>query len=377
MPGRDAPPPVLGEGREGAARRVRLERVGERQPLRRQPAARGLTVHGLAVDRVVERDERVVGDHRPVGPEREPPARRARSTPRPTPGSPAPARCSRPTRAIWLGDGSPWYGCIDATTPSAANRPMSAGSMVSMCSTRWRRAWVPGVAPVPVRVARPRPVGARRVLERVERQAHAPVADGVQLHLPAAPVGLGDERVELVRLPGGQAAARVVLVRLEHRRRPRLDHAVHEALEDPGVEPVAAAQPEGHRLVLVEPVAPLGQRLAGLHDQRAAEPEASSPAACDPAPERELVGRQPRVLRGREAQRVHRRPVAGGRTPGPRPRTGRGCGARRGRCASSLRAPVGSPSASRTITPLGGSGVVRSMPATRSAAVFAQPVWPS
>jgi hypothetical protein len=45
--------------------------------------------------------------------------------------------------------------------------------------------------------------------------------------------------------------------------------------------------------------------------------------------------------------------------------------------ACSFSAPVGSPAASFTIVPPGGSGVSRVIPARRSAAVFAHAVWPS
>jgi len=45
--------------------------------------------------------------------------------------------------------------------------------------------------------------------------------------------------------------------------------------------------------------------------------------------------------------------------------------------AASFSAPVASPFSSRTIFPLGGSGVLRSMPAMASALVLAQELWPS
>ena len=105
----------------------------------------------------------------------------------------------------------------------------------------------------PVRIPGPRAVRRGRPLERVERHPDAPIADRVQLHLPATPVGLGDERVQLVGRPRGQAGARVALVRGEDRGRPRVDDAVDEALEDAGVEVRAAAQRERLGLVRVEP----------------------------------------------------------------------------------------------------------------------------
>ena len=277
----------------------------EREPLRREPAAGGLAVHGLAVHRVVERDERVERDHRPVGPEREHAAGLADGAPRPCPARPLRPDVPGP-HADLVGRRVPVVG-LHRGHHAQRGEPADVGGVDGLDVLH---AVAPGVRPGrrsrSPRVAGPGPVDTRRVLEGVQGQAHAPVADGVHLHLPAAPVGLGDERVELVRLPGRQAALGVVLVGLQHRRRPRLDHAVHEALEDPGVEPVAAAEPEGRPLVLVEAVPPLGQGLAGLHDQRAAEPEAKLAGGVDPAPERELLGRQPRILRGREAQGVHR-----------------------------------------------------------------------
>ena len=59
------------------------------------------------------------------------------------------------------------------------------------------------------------------------------------------------------------------------------------------------------------------------------------------------------------------------------------CGSRFGssrstsRCADSLRTPVGSPAASRAISPPSGSFVARVISASRSAAELAQPVWRS
>jgi hypothetical protein len=152
-----------------------------------------------------------------------------------------------------------------------------------------------------VRIAGPRAVGRRGTLERVERHANPAVADGVELDLPATPVGLSDERVQLLRCPRWQPGAGVVLVRLQDRGRARVDHAVHEALEDAGVEVGAAAQRERPGLVSVEARAPLAERLLRLHDQRAAEPEGELAVRVDPPPERELVLGQPGVLRGGDA----------------------------------------------------------------------------
>ena len=41
--------------------------------------------------------------------------------------------------AVGVGLGVACTGCIEAITPSLAKRGTSAGSMVSMCSMRWRR----------------------------------------------------------------------------------------------------------------------------------------------------------------------------------------------------------------------------------------------
>jgi hypothetical protein len=57
-------------------------------------------------------------------------------------GQPRDARSSPMLRVhttICDGVGTPWNGCIEAITPSAPNRLMSAGSTVSMCSMRCRR----------------------------------------------------------------------------------------------------------------------------------------------------------------------------------------------------------------------------------------------
>jgi hypothetical protein len=65
--------------------------------------------------------------------------------------------------------------------------------------------WGPGVGSRAERIAGPRAVDGGRMLEGVERHPDPAVADRVQLDLPAAPVGQGDERIELLRLPGRQA----------------------------------------------------------------------------------------------------------------------------------------------------------------------------
>ena len=210
--------------------------------------------------------------------------------------------------SIWLGLGSPWYGCIEATTPRRREPPDVGG----IDGLDVLDAVPPGVGPrrraLAARVAGPRPVGAGGVLEGVEREADAPVADGVQLHLPAAPVGLGRRRRPATSgSQAGRPRPGVALVGREHRRRPGLDHAVHEALEDPGVQPLAAPERERRGLVGVEAVAPLGEGLPGLHDQRAPEPEVQLARVVDTAPEGELVGVQPRVLGGGQALGVHRR----------------------------------------------------------------------
>ena len=102
------------------------------------------------------------------------------------------------------------------------------------------------MAPIAGRVRR------RGPLVGVERHPDPAVADRVDLELPAAPIRLGRERVERVRLPFGVAARVVVDVRVEHGRGARLDDAVGVGLEDAGVEPLAAAQVADERLVLVE-----------------------------------------------------------------------------------------------------------------------------
>ena len=355
-------------GRGGAPRRRRTRSPRctpparpRRQPLAREPAARGLPVRGLAVDGVVEGDERVVGDHRPVRSEGEPRRPRRGSSATPTPGSRAPARCSRPRpRSGWATDPR---GTAASTRrrPAIAKRGMSAGSIVSMCSTRCRRSWVPGAAPPPARIAGPRPVRGRRVLEGVQRQPDPTVADRVQLDLPAAPVGLGRRRRR------GRPAPRPAGPRSCRPRTAPASTAVFASIT-PSTKPLRipassrspAAQPEGER-PRTRRGGPATRRgvWSGLHDQRARGTGArSSPSSWTRHPERQLVGLQPGVLGGREAHRRAGRRWPGGPRRGRRPRTGRGCGRSTSSCASSLSAPVGSPSASRTMTPLGGSGVV-------------------
>src|SRR5688500_10350915 len=77
---------------------------------------------------------------------------------------------------------------------------------------------------------RSRAIRGGGTLECVERHTHAPIADRVDLELPATIVSLPDERVELFRGPFRVPARGVSLVRREHRRGPRLDDAIGEAL---------------------------------------------------------------------------------------------------------------------------------------------------
>jgi hypothetical protein len=58
--------PVLGEGGVRGAGGAGLQCVLDRQPLAREPAPRRLPVRGLAVDRVVERKERIERHHRKI-----------------------------------------------------------------------------------------------------------------------------------------------------------------------------------------------------------------------------------------------------------------------------------------------------------------------
>ncbi len=126
-----------------------------------------------------------------------------------------------------------------------------------------------------------------RPFVRVERHPDPGVADGVDLHLPAAPVGLGDEGVERVGVPFRPAGRRVVDVRIEHRGRARLDDAVGEGLEDAGVEPLPAAQVADERLVLVERRAPIAERPARLHRQRETRPHPQGAFVEERSPERD------------------------------------------------------------------------------------------
>ena len=250
----------------------------EREPLRREPAARGLTVHGLAVHRVVERDERVERDHRPVGSEREAPARLGRWTP-----GPGPARPLRPDvpgpHVDLVGRRVAVVRLHRGDHAQGANRPMSAGSMVSMCSTRCRRAWVPGTAPVPCGSPAQGPLAraACSNASRARRTPRSPMAcsSTCQPRRSASATNASSS--------SGSQAGRPRPVSPSYGSSIDAVRASITPSTKPLRMPASSRSPprsaEGHALVLVEPVPPLGQGLAGLHDQRAAEPEASSPAA--------------------------------------------------------------------------------------------------
>ena len=297
-PRRDAAAPVRPRSRPCALPAVYASSASGSDSFSGDQPPAGSPLRRLPVDRRVERDERVVRHDRPVRPERHDAARLADRPPRPGAPRPIGPDVRRPR--------------ADLVRRRVAVVRLHRGDHAELPEPRdvgrvdhldVLDPVAPGVRPgrdaAPMRVTRPRPVRPRRVLVRVERHPDAAVADGVELDLPAPPVGLGDERVELVRLPRGEAGAGVVLVRGEHRGRPRVDDAVHESLEDPGVEERAAAQREGLRLVRVEPVPPLVERLTGLHDQRARGSGAPARPPRGPAPGGELRRLEPGVLRRR------------------------------------------------------------------------------
>ena len=103
-------------------------------------------------------------------------------------------------------------------------------------------------------------VGGRGSLVQIEDHPDPAVADGVDLHLPATAIRLGHERIQLVRLPFRQAGGGVVLVGREHERGPGLDDAVRETLEDPGIQPLAAAQVTDLGFVLVQSLSTMPPR---------------------------------------------------------------------------------------------------------------------
>src|SRR5882762_4633186 len=80
----------------------------------------------------------------------------------------------------------------------------------------------------------PMPSVARGALECIECLHDRRVADGVHLHLPSALAR--DARVvrQLVGGPKwGASIVSVALIRIEHRRGPRLDDAVSKGFDDP------------------------------------------------------------------------------------------------------------------------------------------------
>ena len=220
-------------------------------------------------------------------------------------------------------------------------------------------------------------VGGCRSFVGVERHPDPGIADGVDLHLPAAAVGLGDEGVEVLGVPLRAAGRGVVDVGIEHRGRPGLDDAVGECLEDAGVEPLPAAQVADEGLVAVERRAPVLERAARPHRQREPGPHPERTLVAEGPPQRESSG-------STQASWIAVMPAACSSAIVRRIASSVDAVVGRGMCrvtsswAPSLSAPVASPVAgSRTMTPSGGSAVSRSMPASRRAAVFAQPVWPS
>ena len=129
---------------------------------------------------------------------------------------------------------------------------MSAGLIVSMCSMRCRRPACGGR------------IHLRRIGKTVEHFANGPVAQAVDHDLPAAAIQYAHHALELFRRVVGRPCAGDVLVRLEHERRVGFDHAVHEHLDDAGLELIGVrmALPDGVERVGVS----FGQ--AGIDEHR-------------------------------------------------------------------------------------------------------------
>ena len=117
-------------------------------------------------------------------------------------------------------------GCNEAMTPNCFRRGISALSMSSMCSMRWRLS----------RDA----IGLARRFIAIKGAAHAAIADGVNADLQTMPVGAGGDFVELLRSEERCAAiageARVIL---EHQGGEGFEHAIHEDFHAAGMQHVA------------------------------------------------------------------------------------------------------------------------------------------
>ena len=161
---------------------------------------------------------------------------------------------------------------------------------------------------------------------------------------------------------------------VEHRRGPRLDDAVGVGLEDPDVQPrpaaeVARSRPRTASSVVDQSSSGLAGRICSASRVRSVR----SPASRQRPPQRQFGHRRVGVLDGGDAGRVHRGDALAHRRRASRRPTARGMCRETSSCAPSLSAPVGSPVAgSRTMTPSRGSGVSRSMPASRRAALLTQ-----
>ena len=105
----------------------------------------------------------------------------------------------------------------------------------------------------------------------VERLADGRVADGVQLHLPAAGMCDGHRLAQVTVLPARIATRIGSRIRLEQVGRPRLHDAVQERFQDPGSQPRRVGLLRPQRLELVEPLHEAD--AAGRHVERQADAE--------------------------------------------------------------------------------------------------------
>ncbi len=171
--------------------------------------------------------------------------------------------------------------CIEAITPSAAKRGMSASATTWACSIRKR-----GSAIAPIR-GRHR---AERLFVLVERDAVAAIADGVRLDLYAAPEARDRNAQDLLGLGDVQAkVARRIAEGFLERGAPAAERAVHVELD----------RPHGQARVAAAVIAAGGEQLLGVRGRpadRGVHADLQAPGGIQPAQLLDLAPVRARLL---------------------------------------------------------------------------------
>ena len=193
-----------------------------------------------------------------------------------------------------------WYGCIEAMTPSRANRGMSDGRRCCACSMRKRRSRGPFA------------FATRSKRSRISELARSPIA-WITTWSPArsAPATRSSIReIGIASAAKTPAIARLVGIGLEEERRRRAEGAVRVPLHAADPEPLVVL----HRRAAVSRLLPGGQRrtVVDAHRERARAPQRLPRVEISRVSREVLDGRHAdaRGMTHRGAQRLAEAPPA-------------------------------------------------------------------